>query len=396
MLVSKRLGGMLLIIGTSIGGGMLALPIACAQAGLLTAILFLVACWFIMTTGAMLLLEVNLQLPKGSNLISMAGHTLGLPGKILTWLVYLFLLYALLGAYISGGSDVLVGLLQKTTMPLSQTEAIFLFTGCFGFIVYKGIRAVDFLNRGFMLAKFSIFILLVLLISPYIHLPITKNSMPHTIQNSLMILITSFGFASIIPSLRDYFDEDINGLRMTIILGSLIPLLCYILWLITIMGSIQDQGDNKLLISLAYSTHPTSGLIQVLSDTLNNEWISAFFSFFSSICMVTAFLGVSIGLFDFLADGLNCKKTGQQGGFVFFLTFSPPLLMVLFKPNIYLYALNYAGICCVILLLILPTLMTYQTKRSVADIGIIAHPWFLSLILGCSGYLLYIAAQSIL
>lgn len=393
MLLSKRLGGILLIIGTSIGGGMLALPIACAKAGLMTSILFLFLCWFIMTAGALLLLEINLQLPKGSNLISMASHTLGIPGKIFTWMVYLFLLYSLLGAYISGGSDVLLSLLHQLSLPISSPLATIVFTVIFGLVVYKGIRAVDFFNRGFMLGKLGVFILLLLLIGPYIHLTSSTDSTPIAIKESLMILITSFGFASIIPSLRDYFDEDIKGLRIIIILGSLIPLICYTLWLITIMGSLQTNGQNDLLISLAQSPRPTSGLIQVLATTLHNNWINGFFTFFSSICMITAFLGVSIGLFDFLADGLKLKKSGHQGSTVLMLTFLPPLLIVLFKPDIYLYALNYAGICCVFLLLILPTLMTYQARK-VASIGVLSNSWLLSFVLGCSGYLLYIAIHA--
>lgn len=79
--------------------------------------------------------------------------------------------------------------------------------------------------------------------------------------------------------------------------------------------------------------------------------------------MVTAFLGVSIGLFDFLADGLALKKTGLQGKSTLALTFLPPLAVVLFNPGIYLHALSYAGICCVVLLLLLPALMAWRARR---------------------------------
>ena len=109
----KIVGGILLIIGTSIGGGMLALPVATAALGIHYAILFLCICWLIMTGGALLLLEVNLALPEGTNIISMAKHTFGFPGQLLAWITYLFLLYTLLSGYISGGSDVLTSLLAS-------------------------------------------------------------------------------------------------------------------------------------------------------------------------------------------------------------------------------------------------------------------------------------------
>jgi tyrosine-specific transport protein len=56
---------------------MLALPLAIAQVGFFEASFFLLLSWFIMTVGALLLLEVNLYLPKGANIVSMAGKTLG-------------------------------------------------------------------------------------------------------------------------------------------------------------------------------------------------------------------------------------------------------------------------------------------------------------------------------
>ena len=80
--------------------------------------------------------------------------------------------------------------------------------------------------------------------------------------------------------------------------------------------------------------------------------------------MITAFLGVSLGLFDFLSDGLNMKKSGQQGKWVLALTFLPPLLVVLTYPGIYIQAFNYAGICCVILLLLLPAAMAWQGRKA--------------------------------
>lgn len=79
--------------------------------------------------------------------------------------------------------------------------------------------------------------------------------------------------------------------------------------------------------------------------------------------MVTAFLGVSIGLFDFLADGLSLKKSGLQGKGTLALTFVPPLFVVLINPGIYLHALGYAGVCCVILLLLLPAVMTWRARQ---------------------------------
>ena len=48
---------------------------------------------------------------------------------------------------------------------------------------------------------------------------------------------------------------------------------------------------------------------------------------------------------------------------LFLLTFTPPLLVVIYYPGAYIQALNYAGIFCVILLLLLPALMTVYGRK---------------------------------
>lgn len=362
MLNSKFIGGLLLIVGTSIGGGMLALPVSTAEAGFANSLIFLVMCWLIMTTGALLILEVNLRLPAGSNMVSMAKHSLGLPGQIIAWCAYLVLLYALLAAYISGGSDVFHGLLKQINFDIPVWITSLLFTGVFSLVVYGGIRSVDYVNRGLMFGKLGVYLLLVVIISPHVNLSTLGGGSVKAITGSLMILVTSFGFASIVPSLREYFQDDVASLRKVILYGSLIPLTCYVLWDAVIMGTVRRDGSDGLL-ALMNNQHATSGLTQALSAAVQSPLISGFFGFFTSICMITAFLGVSIGLFDFLADGLALKKKGLQGKSTLALTFIPPLAIVLFNPGIYLRALGYAGACCVILLLLLPSLMTWRARK---------------------------------
>lgn len=359
---SKFIGGILLIVGTSIGGGMLALPVANAATGFWQSSLFLFFCWVFMTLGAFFILEANLYLPRGKHMVSMAQATLGTFGLLIAWISYLFLLYTLLSAYISGGTDVLNNLLFKIGVHLSDWQASFLFTLIFGLVVYGGIRSVDFVNRGLMLGKLVVYVLLIVLIAPYIELHHFQHGNLRYFGGSIMILITSFGFAIIVPNLRDYFDDDVKQLKKVIFIGSLIPLFCYLAWDAVIMGSIPSEGSHNLE-SLMHNPHATSTLAQFLSDKVQNTTISALFHFFTSICMLTAFLGVSLCLYSFLADGLKLRERGGHGLGLFLLTFVPPLIIVIYSPGAYIHALSYAGIFCVILLLFLPALMCYFGRK---------------------------------
>lgn len=388
---SRFIGGILLIVGTSIGGGMLALPVANAAAGFWQSSLFLLICWLLMTLGALFILEVNLYLPAGKNMVSMAAATLGKPGLLVAWLSYLFLLYALLSAYISGGADVLGGLLKHLGIYANAWQLTSLFTLVFGLVVYGGIRQVDMLNRGLMFAKLAIYFLLVVMIAPYIHIESFHGGNIRYMTGSLMILITSFGFAIIVPNLREYFNDDIKQLKKVVLIGSFIPLVCYIAWDAVIMGSLPYQGDHSLM-TLMHDPHTTSSLAIMLSNTVNNDMISSLFNFFTSICMLTAFLGVSLCLISFLGDGLNMRQYGKEGLGLFLLTFLPPLLIVINYPGAYIHALSYAGFLCVILLLLLPALMSYFGRKHFAPAFIVPGGKACQmLVIVCSVVLLLIA-----
>ncbi|WP_133131010.1 amino acid permease [Legionella yabuuchiae] len=361
-MLSRFIGGILLIVGTSIGGGMLALPIANAATGFWQSSLFLFLCWIVMTLGAFFILEVNLYLPSGKNMVSMAAATLGKPGLFTAWISYLLLLYALLSAYISGGADVLGGLFKLIDIHIAPWILTVLFTASFGLVVYSGIRKVDLFNRVLMFAKLGAYFLLVFLIAPYANVKNFKSGELHHITSTIMILITSFGFAIIVPNLRVYFNDDIKALRKLILFGSLIPLFCYIAWDAVIMGTLPSQGEQGLA-SLMQDPHATSTLARMLSTTVDNDIISSTFNFFTSICMLTAFLGVSLCLISFLGDGLKLAQKGKEGLGLFLLTFLPPLLIVIYYPGAYIQALNYAGFLCVILLLLLPALMSFFGRK---------------------------------
>jgi len=374
MIDSKFIGGVLLIVGTSIGGGMLALPLATAAAGILNSSVLLIFFWLVMTSGALLMLEVCSRLPRGSNMISMAQSTLGYSGKVITFVLYLFLLYSLISGYISGGSDVFRGLLSRFDVSISHATAAISFTVVFGLVIDAGIQAVDWVNRGLMFGKLGIYLLLLVLISPHLTDVNWSSGVFGEAASGVMVLVTSFGFASIVPSLRDYFENDLPKLRLVILCGSLIPLVCYLAWDAVIMGVLQIHGQNSQLMLLAKQPYAITGLNALLRQVTASAWIDGFFGIFTSICMLTAFLGVSIGLFDFLADGFQLKKQGLQRHLILFLTLVPPLVIVLFQPGIYLKALGYAGICCIMLLLFLPVLMAWRSREMYGSTEVLFLP----------------------
>lgn len=360
---TKLIGGVLLIVGTAIGAGMLALPMAVAEAGFTNSLILMFLCWFIMTAGALLLLEVNLWLAENTNIISMSRILLGPWAEMLAWINYLLLLYSILAAYMAGGGDFLSGLLSSLGFKIPNWLATLLFTGVLGYIVYRGMYYVDYVNRGLMSIKLGTYILLVLLIIPSISAAKLKDGNIAYLTNGTAVMVTAFNFANIIPSLRTYFKGDVSKLRKVILIGSSIPLVCYLFWELCVMGVLPRTGDQGL-ISLLHSKHATSEFVSQLSNTLNNSFITFLTRTFTSICLATSFLACGLGLSDFLADGLRTTRKGKGGIIVFLATFLPPLTVVLFCPSIFISALRYAGIYCAVLFALLPALMAWRGRYS--------------------------------
>lgn len=351
---SKLIGGILLIVGTSIGAGMLALPLVTAQIGIERSLLLFFMAWFLMTTAAVYILKVNLTLPHGSNMISMARHTIGKPGQIVTWVSYLMLLYSLLAAYLSGGADLFTNLCQLFHYHISHWGAVLVFLAIFGGIVYKGVKIVDMTNRGLMTIKMGSFALLIILLVSHVHMTnFVPGSTAH-IPSAILVIITSFGYSAIIPSLRDYFGEQDHLLLKAVLIGSVIPLVCYILWIFVVLG----------VVPTTYHLNDLSHLVGNLSVLSHSNWISNCVHLFSYICITTSFLGVSLALTDFVADGFKLKREGASRLGILAITYGPPVLVVLFYPSLFVKGLALAGVFCIILLMLLPALMVFKMAKS--------------------------------
>lgn len=356
--MNRIIGCILLIIGTSIGGGLLALPIATAAGGFWYSSLLLIAAWIGMMLGAFLILEVSLWLPEDTNLVSMAKHTLGRPGEIICWMSYLMLLYCLLCAYIAGGTDLFGTLLHALHISAPGWLDSILFTVIFATIVWQGIRFVDKANRGLMSIKVVAYFLLIFMIAPVIKIDQLATGKAIYLLNAVMVVITSFGYAIIVPSLRTYLKSNAKKLRLAILVGSLIPLLCYIAWDYVVQGTIPKQ----IIINIAQHGNVISNLTRELSAYSNSHTIATIAHVFTSVCILTSFLGVSLSLSDFLTDGLKFKKCGTQKCLVYLATFLPPLSIIIFYPYAFIAGLKYAGAFCVIVLMLLPAAMAWSGR----------------------------------
>ncbi|MCE5319308.1 MAG: tyrosine transporter [Parachlamydia sp.] len=362
--MGKVLGGVLLVSGTTIGAGMLALPVATGLGGFYPSLALLFTYWLFLTFTAFLMLEVALWLPPHANLITMARQTLGRWGEFLSWFVYLYLLYALLTAYLAGGGAILLDLIDTVSQYILPLWAgPLLVMGIFSLFVYKGHGPVDRINRILMGCLVIAYLIIVGVLAPHVEGALIKRSNWSAILLGSSVVATSFGFHIIIPSLVVYLDRNVASLRWAILIGSLIPLLVYIVWELIALGILPLGGKDGLISG--YETGANGATL--LADYLNRPSVSWIARFFSLFAIVTSFLGVSLSLNDFLADGFKIKKTRPGRILLYAMTFFPPLVIALSDPRAFLSALEYAGAFGVVLLLgLLPALMVWRGRYHLA------------------------------
>ncbi|MDF2529201.1 MAG: tyrosine-specific transport protein [Gammaproteobacteria bacterium] len=362
----KMLGCVLIATGTAVGAGMLAIPLVTAAVGFKDTAVLLFCCWAVMIFTALLILEVNLAFSENSSFSSMSLQTLGRMGQFVTWLSFLLLLYALDAAYITGGSSLLshfIYLVSGRNIP-SWINTL-LFTIALGVFIVWGTHAVDYLNRFLISFKAIALIVLLIVLMPHIKLSLLLSQTHgiHTILLALPILITSFGFHIVIPSIRQYLGPDPKKLRRVILIGGTLPLIVYLIWDCGILGIIPLTGSSSFA-SLAEQQGSIGGMLSILESLLHRSMVSASANLFSDVAITTSFLGVSLSLYDFVIDGFKLNKVSLKGKtLATLLTFGLPVIFALFYPQGFILALNYASLFVVILLIILPILMTISLRR---------------------------------
>jgi tyrosine-specific transport protein len=350
------MGGALLVAGTSIGGGMLALPILTGQGGFVPSLAVFITCWLFMVCTGLLFLEISLWMDKEANIISMAQKTLGPLGKAFAWGLYLFLFYCLTVAYVVGCGNLLCELFQNS---LPDWAGPLLFVALFAPFVYAGTKVIGKLNIFLMLGLGASFFAFVIL--GYSHVE-PENLVRKDWSLSFLALpiaFTSFAYQGIIPSLITYMHHDARKTRQAILIGSFIPFLTYLLWQWLIMGIVPADGPYGLTAALANG----STAIQPLKYFIDNPSIFIIAKLFAFFALVTSFFGVTLGLLDFLADGLRVEKTKQGRLLLCFGVFVPPMLIAYTHPHVFLSALDFAGgFGCALLLGLLPILMVWRGR----------------------------------
>ena len=361
--MNKTLGSTLITSGTMIGAGMLAMPLTSAGIGFTFTVVLLVLLWILLTYSALLFVEVYQTAEYDAGIGTLAAQYFGRPGRIIATSVLMIFLYALLSAYVTGGGAILASTLPDFATPdLKMKGSILAFTIFFGIFVAIGTSFVDALNRFLFITMIAALFIVLGLMIPEIKI---DNLMAMPIDKALLIsaspvFFTAFGFHGSIPCLNKYLEGDVKALRFSIIMGSAITLLGYILWQFSTHGVLSQSRFLEIL-----NQDPTlNGLIEAVRVITGSTIIAAVVKIFSALALITSFLGVALGLLecidDLLKRAFNISVNRLSLGF---LTFLPPLLFAFFYPEGFILALGYAGQMFAFYAVVLPAALVWKARH---------------------------------
>lgn len=351
------IGGGLLIAGSCIGAGMLGLPILTGFAGLIPSIYMFILAWALMTGTALLLVEVGGWFKYHSNFPTMIKSLLGDFFKSLCFILYLLLFYTLLVAYVAESGIHFSSILTAIGAPIIRPWLGSVFFVClFGWMIYLGTRPVDMLNRFLMIFKVLSFAALLYLCLQFIDTDrLLYTNYKYTFF-PLPILVISFGFHNMIPTITHYLKGDIKRVRKSILLGSIFTLSIYLLWIFISLGSIPVTGDMSITFAHKKGMDAARALSLLYPRTLTATSILAF------AAILTSFLAQAASVVHFYCDGLQIKNKEKAPILILLLTLLPPLIIAGTKPDIFYDALEFGGMIAVILFGIFPVMMVYKGR----------------------------------
>ena len=335
----KAVASIFLITGTCVGGGMLALPVAGGRIGFFPAAFALTLAYIFMTITGLLYLEIAAIIKEESHIITMADRFLGHRGRSLCWIIYLFIGYASLVAYLSEGGKILIHYFNQVgAFPVHSSIGSLAYAGIFAMLVACGASMVDRVNSVLFALMVLAFLALVTLGAGEFNpsLIIRQNWDGITLISLFPLMLTTFSYPGIVPVIYASLKRNIRQVRIVVLCGTTLTYLIYLLWLWVILGSVPRES-----LEHAYQHDHSAALL--LRDAVQSPVVGYLGEVFGFLALSTSMIGVGWALVHFLADGLKIGKC-RRGLFKLTTIIIVPSLVFLFSlQKVFFAALEMSG-----------------------------------------------------
>ncbi|AUI88241.1 transposase [Vibrio azureus] len=352
-------GGACIITCICVGAGMLGLPTAGAGAWTSWSIVVLAISMSLMTLSGCLLLEVYSKFPYKVSFSTVTRTLLGKKVNIINNIAVYFVGSILLYAYITSA-----GLVFGDLLSINSKAASVMYVLMFSFFVWHSTRWVDRISVLLVIFMALSFVFGVFGLAKNIDFDIlwdvghsSKNNYTLYVASMLPVALASFGFHHSVSSLRDYYRCE-NKAARALLGGTIISLMVYVLWLIAIYGNLPRNEFAPVIASKG----SVDVLLNQLGTAIEVSFVTKVIHAFSMAAILSSFIGVGLGVFDFLADFFKFQDTRAGRTRSWAVTFLPPLICSILFPFGFLTAIGYAAFAAAIWACIIPVLLAVKLR----------------------------------
>ena len=371
--MQKLIGGVILVAATTIGSGMLSLPMVLAKLGLLPSICLMIFIWLVMYHSALVNVELNLNSGRGTPLSTLARKISGKNAELISAVSFKALSYSLLAVFIYAGSSVL----QKLILNYANIEYSFItvatfYTFCSALILLLPLKIIDYANRVLFIGLLVVIFIFVLVIAAFVKIE-SVNALVFQTNISdiraweivLPVVFTSFGFQVIFHTLTDYCEKNPVTLEKAFFYGSLIPTFVYIVWTISTIAVIHSH--NPIFYEqIIHGKVEVGEVIKELGKISKWEFLELVSWLISSLAIVTSVIGVGLGLTQTISNMIEPKVSHSYGRKVLgvFGSLIPAYFIAIKVPNAFIAVLGFAGMILTVIAILMPIYLFYKAKIS--------------------------------
>lgn len=307
-----------MITGMTIGAGILAIPYAVSQVGILAGVAYIAALGFIVLFLNLMIGEIVSRNQEQMQLGGLAGKYLGPWAKYFLVAIFLFSAFGTLLVYIIGEGRSLSAIFGGSELVWS---VIFWSVG--SFLIWGGLKRIKQVDKLFgfiimgIIAGLSLFLLPKFNLSELTYFDGTQILFP------LGVILFALHASPAIAEAHTLLPNRVKDFRRAVVLGTAIPIVLYILFTVAVVGFTGADTTEIATIGLGVALGPFVGVLA---------------NIFAVMAMSTGFIGLGTALRQTLSWDLKMPDRGSVILVVFV-----PLALFLFGIRSFVLVLDAIG-----------------------------------------------------
>ncbi|KAJ8600433.1 hypothetical protein CTAYLR_001408 [Chrysophaeum taylorii] len=358
------LSAALLVAGTTIGAGILALPSVTHASGLVPSSVTLGVAWAFASMAGLLIAEATQAVSPARPLgfVATMGEVLGPVPKLIATAAFGFVCYSLMVAYVAEG-----GALCAPPRTFGVPPPALFATALGALLEFGSPALIDASNNVFVALVVAAFAAIIAVGAPTIVPARFSRANWSAAPRALPICVLSLVYHTVVPYVVDKLDGDPRLVATALLGGSAVPLAMFLVWNAVVIGAVAADATS------------IANPLAALRATTNSPALGAAVQIFSQFAIITSAIGLFFGLQSFISDicdvGPADQQTPRQHLCVTLGVLAPPLFFAIVEPNAFMVALDLAGTFGITTLFgLFPALAVWKLRASPSHNPVIKAP----------------------